>query len=103
MACERGSRTADGLPLVAAPLPSRTPFAAAAERTSDFVMLPAGPLPDTAARSTPSAAAARAATGETFAPSGAGACAGGSATGDAYPSALLAWPRPSVFVEGGRA
>ena len=33
-------------------------------------MRPPGPLPETLARSTPSAAAARAATGETFAPVG---------------------------------
>ena len=45
------------------------PFAAPS--TSDFVIRPAGPLPDTSARFTPSTAAARAATGETFVPSGA--------------------------------
>jgi len=43
---------------------------AAAVNTSDFVILPAGPLPAIAVRSTPSTAAARAATGETFVPSG---------------------------------
>ena len=47
------------------------PRGACAQSTSDFVIRPAGPLPETAARSTPSTAAARAATGETFVPSGA--------------------------------
>ncbi len=40
-----------------------------ASSTSPFVMRPLGPLPDTLARFTPSTAAARAATGETFIPS----------------------------------
>ena len=43
--------------------------AALAASTSAFVMRPAGPLPSTAARSTPSAAAMRRATGEMCAPS----------------------------------
>ena len=54
-------------------------------------MRPAGPLPGTLARSTPSTAAARAATGETFTPSG--ACAGAeSPLGAGSPAAADAAP-----------
>jgi len=60
----------------AAPLPALAPS------TSDLTIRPPGPLPETSARFTPSAAAARAATGDTLAPSGAwaveGACSAGA-------------------------
>src|SRR3954453_5031197 len=85
-----------------------TPLAAA--RTSAFVIRPAGPLPLTAPRSTPSAAATRAATGETLAssgsvvagegadaplPEGASAGADGAAPGDVVIRAI-AWPTVTV-------
>ncbi len=63
------------MPLLAALLVAE-PLPAAADSTSALVIRPAGPLPETCARFTPSAAAARAATGEILAPSG--ACTGGS-------------------------
>ena len=55
--------------------------ASPAASTSAFVTRPPGPEPFTAARSTPSAAATRAATGETFMPSGVAARGGGRGAG----------------------
>src|SRR5450759_2966482 len=76
-----GATVATGEPLLRAPLP-------AAESTSDFVIRPAGPLPANPARSTPSAAAARAATGETLTFSG--AAPAGTAAAPAAPRGALA-------------
>ena len=63
--------------VVGSAVPTASPLAAI-DRTSALVIRPPGPLPVTDARSMPSAAAMRAATGDTFAPSGGGA-AGASA------------------------
>ncbi len=53
----------------AEPLPSAA-LSFAASSTSDLTIRPPGPLPETLVRSTPSAAAARAATGEVLTPLG---------------------------------
>src|SRR3954468_18886706 len=95
----------------AAPLP---PLAAA--RTSALVILPDGPLPETPPRSMPSAAATRAATGETLAswgsegaeagaeaplPVGASGAAAGAAPGDVVIRAI-AWPTVTVSPSSAR-
>src|SRR4051794_32160652 len=73
-------------------------------RTSALVMRPRGPVPVTVERSMPSAAATRAATGETFPPdcTGAGAGADGAASGAGAappaPSARRAMTWPTVTV-----
>src|SRR3954452_21574693 len=82
----------------------RSPAAGAAAppplRTSSFVIRPRGPVPVTAERSTPSAAATRAATGVTFVPCGTGAAFAGAAfAGAPLPEdgAGLASPAPTCI------
>jgi hypothetical protein len=77
------------LPSAAAGAVAASPFFASS--TSAFVIRPPGPVPVIAARSMPSAAATRAATGETFASSGSGGAAdgAGAATGP-FPDGALA-------------
>ena len=79
-----------------------TAGAALAASTSAFVIRPAGPLPWTAAMSTPSAAATRRATGETWAPLPSACCAGSGAAAVAGAERAAAAPLPSCAPSCGR-